>query len=264
MVAFAKDFTPIESEFVTDKSRRINLQPEGKNRVWNFFEEEENRVNPNVIEILIFVGEIEFFDEKTASGRFWFWNMDTFEGILQDPLSLHKYLYAANNPVSNIDPSGKQTLVGTINVTGIISIIVKVAVVSAIFAISKAVIKDFDQVTDAVKDIARRIRKSKCSGIIGETWERVLWAKANRYRLSEILPDFIALGIPQDQWVSVNRTWIRNLKRRGCVIIDIGFDTDRDAVNIGRGQYYLLELGWTAGYPNKVSDKTIPGSNHLN
>lgn len=72
MVAFAKDFTPIESEFVTDKSRRINLQPEGKNRVWNFFEEEENRVNPNVIEILIFVGEIEFFDEKTASGRFWY------------------------------------------------------------------------------------------------------------------------------------------------------------------------------------------------
>jgi hypothetical protein len=33
--------------------------------------------------------------------------MDTFEGNQSDPLSLHKYLYCASNPVNQIDPSGQ-------------------------------------------------------------------------------------------------------------------------------------------------------------
>lgn len=33
--------------------------------------------------------------------------MDSFEGLVFDPLSLHKYLYAGANPVNRIDPSGK-------------------------------------------------------------------------------------------------------------------------------------------------------------
>src|SRR5262249_25961173 len=39
------------------------------------------------------------------TGRFW--SMDPFEGNLQDPLSLHKFLYVASEPVSYLDPSGK-------------------------------------------------------------------------------------------------------------------------------------------------------------
>jgi hypothetical protein len=38
------------------------------------------------------------------TGRFQ--TMDTFQGDNEDPLSLHKYLYAADNPVDNVDPSG--------------------------------------------------------------------------------------------------------------------------------------------------------------
>jgi RHS repeat-associated protein len=38
------------------------------------------------------------------AGRFW--TMDTFEGSQGDPLSLHKYVYAADNPVNMVDPSG--------------------------------------------------------------------------------------------------------------------------------------------------------------
>lgn len=38
------------------------------------------------------------------TGRFW--TRDSFEGNKQDPLSLHKYLYVADNPVNAIDPSG--------------------------------------------------------------------------------------------------------------------------------------------------------------
>src|SRR5438094_6823735 len=43
-----------------------------------------------------------------GTGRFM--TMDTFEGAQTDPLSLHKYLYGADNPVNSIDPSGHETL----------------------------------------------------------------------------------------------------------------------------------------------------------
>ena len=38
------------------------------------------------------------------TGRFW--TRDSYEGIFSDPESLHKYLYAQDNPVDHIDPSG--------------------------------------------------------------------------------------------------------------------------------------------------------------
>jgi RHS repeat-associated protein len=41
---------------------------------------------------------------NTATGRFW--SMDTVEGTDDSPLSLHKYLYAANDSTDRVDPSG--------------------------------------------------------------------------------------------------------------------------------------------------------------
>ena len=41
---------------------------------------------------------------NTGTGRFQ--TMDTFQGNNEDPLSLHKYLYGADNPVNNEDPNG--------------------------------------------------------------------------------------------------------------------------------------------------------------
>jgi RHS repeat-associated protein len=43
-----------------------------------------------------------------STGRFG--RRDTWEGSVNDPLSLHKYLYAHGNPVINIDPSGLVSL----------------------------------------------------------------------------------------------------------------------------------------------------------
>jgi hypothetical protein len=47
------------------------------------------------------------------TGRFH--TMDTYEGDQQQPLSLHKYLYASDNPVNVSDPSGYDPLSAAIN-----------------------------------------------------------------------------------------------------------------------------------------------------
>jgi RHS repeat-associated protein len=43
---------------------------------------------------------------NTSTGRFW--SMDAYEGVANDPASLHKYLYASADPVDFTDPSGRQ------------------------------------------------------------------------------------------------------------------------------------------------------------
>ena len=64
---------------------------------------------------------------------------DPFFGNLQDPQSLHKYLYCHANPVNNIDPSGKFYSASDVTVTmGIrISIQVLIITVGAIIAWKK-------------------------------------------------------------------------------------------------------------------------------
>jgi RHS repeat-associated protein len=53
-----------------------------------------------------------------------FWTQDTFEGDIEDPLSLHKYLYGNGNPIGNVDPSGNVTVGEVLNVAGYISTLV--------------------------------------------------------------------------------------------------------------------------------------------
>ncbi len=55
---------------------------------------------------------------NTSTGRFW--TMDSFEGDPQSPVSLHRYLYAAADPVNQTDPSGKETLVGLSQATALV------------------------------------------------------------------------------------------------------------------------------------------------
>ena len=50
----------------------------------------------------LYLNRARYLNQNT--GRFW--TMDTYEGSLEDPLSLHKYLYCAANPVGQSDPSG--------------------------------------------------------------------------------------------------------------------------------------------------------------
>jgi hypothetical protein len=38
------------------------------------------------------------------------WESDAFEGVVSDPMSLHKYLYASANPINATDPTGRFTI----------------------------------------------------------------------------------------------------------------------------------------------------------
>jgi len=51
---------------------------------------------------------------NNATGRFW--TADTVEGQEQQPLTLHKYLYADANPVDGTDPSGNQDSIAELGV----------------------------------------------------------------------------------------------------------------------------------------------------
>jgi RHS repeat-associated protein/prepilin-type N-terminal cleavage/methylation domain-containing protein len=56
-----------------------------------------------------------------CTGRFG--QLDPFRGLNFDPQSLHKYAYAHDDPVNNIDPSGQFTLVELVIVIAIIGIL---------------------------------------------------------------------------------------------------------------------------------------------
>jgi hypothetical protein len=62
------------------------------------------------------------------SGRFW--TMDSFEGFLHDPLTIHKYLFVNSNPVMQIDPTGQYTLVETMIVSATISLLFESTIIS--------------------------------------------------------------------------------------------------------------------------------------
>src|SRR5208283_3729631 len=73
---------------------------------------------------------------NTATGRFW--SMDTYAGNPRDPLSLHKYLYTAANPVNHTDRSGRDfdlgTTIGTLAVQAQLYVLSVPAQIGAAFA----------------------------------------------------------------------------------------------------------------------------------
>lgn len=84
---------------------------------------------------------------NAANGRFW--SMDSFEGLPRRPISLHKYLYAHNDPVNGNDPSGHfldtssfleaQKISGELRATEAGLNIKRAAAVAAVVAFSVAV-----------------------------------------------------------------------------------------------------------------------------
>jgi RHS repeat-associated protein len=57
----------------------------------------------------IYYNRARYYDQR--QGRFW--TMDTFEGDLESPLSLHRYVFASADPADRVDPSGGPKQVST-------------------------------------------------------------------------------------------------------------------------------------------------------
>jgi RHS repeat-associated protein len=95
-----------------------------------------------------------------ATGRFW--TMDSYEGRLGEPLSLHKYLYAHASPVDRFDPSGHMTLLMQI-VVGSLLLAFIAALASYIFygqrmssnPVSKENLKEVSRAIKIVEDAGR-------------------------------------------------------------------------------------------------------------
>jgi type II secretion system protein G len=84
----------------------------------------------------------------TDRGRFW--TMDVWEGVIRDPVSLHKYLYANANPILHTDPSGK------FDITGILGAFIQYIFEKIIESGGKRIIKFSEK--NAVKEEIRRLQ----------------------------------------------------------------------------------------------------------
>ena len=87
-----------------------------------------------------------------TAGRFA--STDRFSGDPYAPVTLHKYLYAANDPIDNLDPTGNETLFGlqvSTAVMGIVNSIVIGFYVGAIFGGLEAKFTNQDVVAGALQ-----------------------------------------------------------------------------------------------------------------
>ena len=92
-----------------------------------------------------------------------FLSMDSYEGSIDDPVSLHKYLYADANPVSNSDPSGYNTVAELEVTTGIQSVLNQIAMPNP-----KALMDLVGGIIDVGRDVISTIKDGKEQGLEAE------------------------------------------------------------------------------------------------
>ena len=90
-----------------------------------------------------------------------FISMDSYEGSIDDPVSLHKYLYCNSDPVNNYDPSGYNTLAEMEATTGIQGVLNQMIMPNV-----KALMNLFDGLS-AIWDIADTARTAWNDGLRG-------------------------------------------------------------------------------------------------
>ena len=90
----------------------------------------------------------------TSTGRFI--SQDSYAGSISEPVSLHKYLYANANPVSNSDPSGYNTMADFETATGIQGVLRQIATPNP-----KALLDLVGGIIDVGRDVISTIRDGR-------------------------------------------------------------------------------------------------------
>jgi RHS repeat-associated protein len=111
----------------------VSLQQTGT--TLNYFQFAGEQLDP---EIGMYYLRARYYDQQV--GRFI--TRDTVDGSLTNPQSRHKYVYAENNPVNRIDPSGRMSVsvTASMGMHATISATALMNYMSAVFAISTVVI----------------------------------------------------------------------------------------------------------------------------
>lgn len=126
----------------------------------------------------MYYNRARYYDQNT--GRFN--RTDPFAGNMQDPQSLHKYLYAHCNPINGIDPTGNYTTTVELNVGLVIGAMVFAlaattvlnpawreanerlaealvsATVAAVAALSMSLTDSYEWVKEKIRNITKRFR----------------------------------------------------------------------------------------------------------
>jgi RHS repeat-associated protein len=92
---------------------------------------------------------------SVSTGRFW--SMDTYEGFSQDSLTLHKYLFAGDDPVNRVDRSGRDyltTITAAAIVTGLSSYGLSVALRSVGFSSAADHVEGLGRIANGVAFIS--------------------------------------------------------------------------------------------------------------
>ena len=119
----------------------------------------------------------------TSTGRFI--SQDTYQGTINDPVSLHKYLYANSNPVMYSDPSGyitEKTLAGVCTVGLVLTVLSTELIVANYLGVFDSLINDVISAEDNFNDFQIKIQEvmlelylgiqvcvALCQKIVGES-----------------------------------------------------------------------------------------------
>jgi len=275
---FTEEEAPVVGSRVGDFYRE-----QSKNRVGRFFSEEGNRVGENEPQTLIVTIEITLYGYDTASDVHIYLYANAAPTRFVDPsgnvaglAELNATSYVIGVLAILAIPATQQFLVPALENIPPIDLSP-----SAIFQ-SSALSRAQPQVRARDRVLPRR-RKDGCQAIIGENWRRVVAAKTSRFPKAETFtwpdeaeaylnqadsaerlpPLGVDPGLANGSYLGVlenaNYLWINNIMRRGCQIIDIGFDESRPDYE---PLFYYSELEWTRGYTNKRFVK-FPGSGGL-